>query len=327
MNGRRSLVMFLMLGGAAWGAPVPPPPEGFAGSQYIDASGCVFAREGSAWVARMVGGQQLCGFPPSLEARRQDATADRVLPLTPPPRPDPETLLLEQLADDLRPGEWKADPRQAEIRADPAPARHADPVELALRDAVAVAPALQAAGGIRLSPEVCAQLGYSGQGKGDGAGLCPGAVSEPRLAARPAGIAPVIPAKPAPAAKPARAAPPKAVPKPAQATRRAGQAPAAAAASQSASAPAAPKTATPPAAEMIPPSARYVQVGAYTDEENALIVLRALSTRGYKTGQTRTKGQDKAPRVIMAGPFADRQSLIAALNDLRANGYPAAVAR
>ena len=29
----------------------------------------------------------------------------------------------------------------------------------------------------------------------------------------------------------------------------------------------------------------------------------------------------------MAGPFTDRQSLIAALNDLRANGYPKAVAR
>lgn len=318
MNGRRSLVVFLMLGGAAWGAPVPPPPEGFAGSQYIDASGCVFAREGSAWVARTVGGQRLCGFPPSLEARRQDATADRVLPLTPPARPDPESLLLEQLAGDLRPGEWAADPRPAEPRAEPVPARRADPVELALRDAIAVAPALNVAGGIRLSPQVCARLGYGVEDTQPGVagGLCPGVVTEPSPVARPA--EPAL-AKPVSAPRPAGASPSKAAPKKAQKNP--------AAASRPATAPAAPRVASPPAAELIPPSARYVQVGAYADAENALIVLRGLSSRGYKTGQTRTKGQDTALRVIMVGPFADRQSLIAALNDLRANGYPAAVAR
>lgn len=78
---------------------------------------------------------------------------------------------------------------------------------------------------------------------------------------------------------------------------------------------------------MIPASARYVQVGAYSDDDNAMIVLRALAARGYPTGQTRSKDGSKPLRAIMAGPFPDRQALIAALNDLRRNGYPSAVAR
>ena len=78
---------------------------------------------------------------------------------------------------------------------------------------------------------------------------------------------------------------------------------------------------------MIPASARYVQVGAYGDEGNAMIVLRALTARGYPTGQGRATDGTKPLRLIMAGPFTDRQALIAALNDLRANGYPKAVAR
>ena len=78
---------------------------------------------------------------------------------------------------------------------------------------------------------------------------------------------------------------------------------------------------------MIPASARYVQVGAYGEEGNAMIVLRALAARGYPTGQGRTTDGTKPLRLIMAGPFTDRQALIAALNDLRANGYPKAVAR
>lgn len=318
MNGRRWLVVFLMLGGAARGAPVPPPPDGFTGNQYIDATGCVFQLQDARWIARMTGDQQLCGFPPSLAARRQDPTADRVLPLAPEPSPDPETLLLERLADGLRPGEWTADPRDPEPRAEPAPARRPDAVEVALRDAVDLAPALRAAGGITLSPDACARLGYhpGASASGGGAGLCPGEVLEPRLTVRHTAPAPAA-LKTAPAKKPATKAPdtslPKGDPAPVRTARRA--------------APATSRAAPAPATEMIPPSARYVQVGAYADAENALIVLRTLSARGYKTGQSRSKGKDEALRVILAGPFVDRQSLIAALNDLRANGYPAAVAR
>lgn len=78
---------------------------------------------------------------------------------------------------------------------------------------------------------------------------------------------------------------------------------------------------------MIPASARYVSVGRFADGENAMIVLRALAARGYPTAQTRSEKDGKVQRMIMAGPFADLQTLIAALNDLRRNGYAGAVAR
>ena len=80
-------------------------------------------------------------------------------------------------------------------------------------------------------------------------------------------------------------------------------------------------------AEMIPASARYIQVGAFQDGENALIVLRALSERGYPVAQTRITQKAKDMRVIMAGPFPDRQRLVEALSDLRRTGYAGAMPR
>ncbi|WP_231714318.1 hypothetical protein [Paracoccus liaowanqingii] len=52
-----------------------------------------------------------------------------------------------------------------------------------------------------------------------------------------------------------------------------------------------------------------------------------MAARGYSVGQGRVKGDASPLRLIMAGPFADRRALIVALNDLRRNGYPGAVAR
>lgn len=314
-----------MMGGSALAQPVPPPPDGFAGAQYIDGNGCVFGRQRTGWVQRLDGqGQAVCGFPPSLDARRRDAAADRVLPLTPGPAPDPATLLMEHLSRDLRPGEWTGDPRPAETRSEPQPSRLPDPVQTAITDAMQAAPAIREAAGLTLSPETCARLGYrpDGSGQASSSGLCAGMVSEPGLA----GVTPVVQVVPATRAPQPAAAPPAAA-RPAV-TRPAATRPAAptprAAAPVATVAPPAPARST---EEMIPPSARYVQVGAYSDEDNARIVLRALAARGYPTGQTRSTSDAGTLRVIMAGPFADRQALISALNDLRRNGWPGAVAR
>ncbi|MBM3606642.1 MAG: hypothetical protein FJX25_18630, partial [Alphaproteobacteria bacterium] len=236
-------------------------------------------------------------------------------------------------------GEWTHDPKPAETRAEPTPSRRPNALQGTLQDAVGVAPALRTASGVQLPPEACERLGYrpAAAGVDPGAltlGLCPGMSMSPSVAA----LAPVVPAvpsavRPSPQGKAAGAVPaprPAVAPesKPARqvATKpRPAQAPAK---TPSASAvrvvPAKPEA---PAREMIPPSARYVQVGAFADGENALIVLRRLSERGYPTGQARARQADKGMRVIMAGPFPDRQKLIEALNDLRANGYPGAVAR
>ena len=78
---------------------------------------------------------------------------------------------------------------------------------------------------------------------------------------------------------------------------------------------------------MIPANARYVQIGTYADEANALAALRRLSGMGYRTAQRHERSKDKVAKAILAGPFADRQALVAALSRLRANGYPRAVAR
>lgn len=317
MNVRVQVLALVMLAGAAGAAPVPPPPEGFAGTQYIDGQGCVFTRDGAGWAPRLDGaGQGLCGFPPSLAARRTDALTERVLPLTPPPAPDVETMLMEQLSRDLRQGEWAADPARPEERREAETPRVPDPMQTALRDALVLAPALRHASGLLGSPELCARLGYrvqDGAAEGSTLGLCPGMQSDPAAAVvRPGGAVPTPVAAPAPAptrtaARPQRSDVPKAQP---EADRRRP----------------APVVAT-PGPEMIPASARYVQVGSFADEENARIVLRAVAARGYPTGQARVREGDATLRLIMAGPFADRQALVAALNDLRRNGYPKARAR
>ncbi|WP_411839363.1 SPOR domain-containing protein [Paracoccus sp. ME4] len=317
MNARVQVLALVMLAGAAGAAPVPPPPEGFAGTQYIDGQGCVFTRDGAGWAPRLDGaGQGLCGFPPSLAARRTDALTERVLPLTPPPAPDVETMLMEQLSRDLRQGEWAADPAQPEERREAETPRVPDPMQTALRDALELAPALRNASGLSGSPELCARLGYrvqEGAAQGSTLGLCPGMQSDPAAASvRPGGATatpPPAPARTRVAARPEVRDVPRTQP---EADRRR-PAPAAAPAE--------------PGPEMIPASARYVQVGRFADEENARIVLRALAARGYPTGQARVREGDATVRLVMAGPFADRQALVAALNDLRRNGYPKARAR
>ena len=87
-------------------------------------------------------------------------------------------------------------------------------------------------------------------------------------------------------------------------------------------------TAEPPATvEMIPASARFVQVGSFTDDRNATLTIRRLTQMGFRVGQTFARRNDQRVRVILAGPFPTRQALVTALNHLRENGYPKAVAR
>ena len=65
-------------------APVPLPPDGFDGAQYIDRTGCVFVRTGAGWAARRDrNGRPICGFPPTLSSRRTDAEGDGVAEIMP----------------------------------------------------------------------------------------------------------------------------------------------------------------------------------------------------------------------------------------------------
>lgn len=368
----------LVLAGAARAAPVPPPPDDFSGSQYIDGTGCVFERQGEDWIARLDStSQPICGFPPSMSSRRTDPDTPSVLTSDPeePPAQGIEDMLVEQLASGLRQGEFTADPRPAEIRKD-VPARdrpNALQVQLdkQVQNEAKLRAAMVAAG--NTTSDLCAQLGYVPDddpkpflGGDVTQGLCPGmraatpaerVLAGERLEATGTAVA-VVPGSPA--AQPGKAeaaktavarADPLAVKAPVAAaaggtsksvtTKQVEAAKPAATARADTAAKVAPASsssvqarrvvkpgpATPPMIEMIPASARYVQVGAYTEDENAMIVIRRLSEMGYRTAQSFIRDDNRTFRLVMAGPFKDRQALVAALNQLRKQGYPQAVAR
>lgn len=341
--------------------PVPAPPDGFAGAQYVDGKGCVYQREGSDWTERRdKAGAAICGFPPTLSSRRTDPEADRILPASDPaPPPGPEELLVDQLSAGLRQGEFLADPappeprREPDLIGPPAPLQ-ADLVRLAAQHA-ALRSALRGAG--ETESDLCALLGYRPDnnpapilGRDVTQGLCPGMraplpqerVSEggaPPMRKAEAEAAPapenktadhaeqhpnaMVASAPPAAASPAAARPP--APAPMAETAQAEPAPPAASVIARRDRPAPP--ASPPQVELIPATARYVQVGTYRDDANAVLAIRRLSDLGYPVVQQRRPEADHQTRTIMAGPFTDRRSLISALNRLRDSGYPKAVAR
>lgn len=69
----RALVWLLALAGVAGAEPLKPaelPPAGYAGLQYVDSKGCMFARAGNGtevlWIPRVSRkGVPVCGNPPS----------------------------------------------------------------------------------------------------------------------------------------------------------------------------------------------------------------------------------------------------------------------
>lgn len=293
----------MLLAARAVASPQPPPPADFTATQYIDGAGCVFERAGDAWQARVdTDGAPVCGFPPSLSARGSGVAVTTAAQEDPP---SVEQRLNQQLAQGLRDGEFRADPAPREQRLDP-PQQPQSP----MLDMIAVMMRQQAglmAGGE--AARLCALLGYRPEPTGlvpPGAdvtqGYCPAMRAE---VPRPLAVAPN------PVTDPVRALPRPSPQKPGASSATARR-----------------QAATPPrrepAVEMIPASARYVEIGSYADDSNANSAIRTLSQRGYPVGQSRARRQDGTVRVILAGPFADRQSLVAALNDLRRNGYPRA---
>ncbi|SNR52515.1 SPOR domain-containing protein [Paracoccus sediminis] len=320
------MVLVLLLPGGLMAAPEPPPPGDYPGAQYIDRTGCVFVRQESGWVPRVDGQDApICGFPPSQSA--QPAPQDA-------PAPSPESILADVLSQGLRSGDLLTDP-PAEPLAQVAP----DPAQADLDAALAKQIELDArlrnamTGG---APDgLCARLGYRNGGGsapivgGDVTqGLCPGMTATdpaPRIVAA-ASPTPVI-ALPAPegeAVAETRTARPR--PQATMPTRRSlavSEKPAPVAARR----PAAPQAERQSLVEMIPANARYVQIGTYGDDGNALAALRRLSQLGYRTAQSRESRDGGTRKAILAGPFGDRQALVSALTRLRASGYPRAVAR
>lgn len=308
----------------AWSQDVP---DGFQGAQFIDASGCVFARQNGRWTARLDrDGEQICGFPPTEIAGSRDHPTSKSV----------GDRLQTALAEGLRDGDLAGDRRGVGERNAPV----VEPAQTALQDRVAqqvkaveAVRTAVAAAGPRSSP-LCGQLGYVPTAQPDPIigtdvtqGLCPGMrapLPEERLISPPIvrltepakqEVAAPVPDQPQDAAQSARPAPRR---KPA------------------ASSPATPSivarrpqviASQKSMVELIPAGARFVQVGTFVDDQNATIAIRKLSQLGYRVAQSHVRRDYKQVRVVMAGPFTDRQALIMALNHLRAAGYPKAVAR
>ncbi|MTE01396.1 hypothetical protein GIY56_13995 [Paracoccus sp. YIM 132242] len=315
------MVLVLLLPGRVWAMPEPPPPGDFPGAQYIDRTGCVFVREGEDWKPRLdKQGAPICGFPPSQPAEMVEAPADP---------PSPEEVLTAVLAEGLRSGDLLANPAAAplgDVAPDPAQAQ----LDRTLARQVELDGRIRSALAGRAPDGLCARLGYRPAedaapiiGGDVTQGLCPGMIApELEPAIKTASVQPQTAPVPAPAERPAKlsrkAEPPASRPQRTEPPKTA---------SVVARRPEPAQTAAPASVEMIPAHARYVQIGIYADEANALAALRRLSGMGYRTAQRHERSQDKAAKAILAGPFADRQALVAALTRLRANGYPRAVAR
>ncbi|SNT74670.1 SPOR domain-containing protein [Paracoccus seriniphilus] len=301
---------------AAGAAPVPLPPDDFDAAQYVDGAGCVFRREEGRWEpVTDRNDQPICGFPPTFADREDDRTAARK---------DPEDLLAGQLAADARQGEFLADPRARETRAEPLSETVSSPVLTGID-------ALVRQGGWTLTSQgplakrTCDLLGYEaasaddlGLGQDVTLGLCRGMSldlpatayvdtpareversdedSNVRVRAAPSGSTREYPAKPQEPDTSARSA---------QASAGRGD----------------------DEIEMIPPTARYVQIGAYADEQKAQAVMRRVADLGYSLAQKRLQQDKSEIRLVFVGPFANRRALIAALNHLRSTGYPQAFAR
>ncbi len=312
----------LMLPGLLRASPVPPPPDDYSGAQYIDGAGCVYVRSGASWQQRLDrDGTQVCGFPPSLPFG--DGYAG--------PVPSAQERLATMLASDLRPGEWAVDPNPIEERRDPAPTPGDDRLTRDVADSLQVVGQVRgaAAASVVGGDRVCGLLGYAPAGSGQPVvghdvtlGLCPGmraGVPAPQIVA---GVAPKDEAaRPRDNGAKAVSAPPtKSGAKQRQPASTVRTAP-------DRARPAPVERASGDQPEMIPASARFVRVSAFADDGNATLVLRKLSDMGYPVGQRYEQRGGKRLRVVMAGPFTDRQALISALNKIRGNGYPGATAR
>lgn len=303
----RCVLVFLLLAARAMAAPEPPPPAGFQDAQYIDGAGCVFQRQGAVWQQRLDGrGQKICGFPPTMSYRSEvgsDAPVQSV-----------EEQIFERFSAELRDGEFVADRHPVEPRKPlptSGPSTIQRDIQTRLRNSAALK--VQIWGGA--DSRLCALLGYSPDppsglryDRDVTQGLCPGmsvAIPSPRyvsLAADTPKHVRVV--APAPAAVP-RARPEKA--SVISATER--------------------KQSPTLGPEMIPAHAKYIQVGAFRDSESAMAVARRLLAAGHKVGRIYRWQNGEELQLITVGPFADRQTLVRALAQLRVEGYARAQPR
>ncbi|WP_157994897.1 SPOR domain-containing protein [Paracoccus tegillarcae] len=309
--------------GANPAGPLERPPEEFAGAQYIDSAGCVYLRQGSVWAPRLDrDGAVICGYPPSLPfaAGSVDPGADAALRLS------------VTLADGLQDGDLHDDPNDP-LRRMPAPTPHASEQRLTgLEASLKALPSMRAAaaGSTADSQQLCDLLGYDenqGRGAGTGAtlGICAGGGADltPKVTHPANGGVAGDQGRRDVAATPVNASRAKSgSARRAQASQKAGSGK-----NRDTSRLAVVSGSTNnQSVEMIPAGAHYVQIGRFT-AERAETVIQGLLASGYPVVRSTAEDPKTGGRLIMAGPFSDRQAVIVALSQLRGAGYPGAFAR
>lgn len=333
----RILVAFFVLvvfAESALAAPVPSPPDDYSSDQYVDGRGCVFNRDDHGWKNRVDSkGRHICGFPPSLSVRRTDPDTVSVLSgEAQPVRPDPEMDLTRQLASGLRRGEFVADKRAPEPLKE-LPVSDGGLGAL-IEEQIRLQNALQTAfAGDLGNTEICRSLGYHPSrdvrpiwGRDVTQGFCPGMIaSEPGLKIsypasdandaeeknNPAGI--VVASTSPNLPKPAERALPRPTRKPHhEVVRRKRIKPA---------------STTGAPVELIPATARYVEVGTYAVTNAAATAKQRIARLGYPVGSGQQVTEKGIYNQVFAGPFDDRRSLVVALKLLREKGFPSAYAR
>lgn len=354
------IICLALLAAPLHARPSPPPPGDFRGHIYVDSTGCVFHRDGRKWTERRVDGQQICGFPPSLDPLRFDVTE------TAPKSPNMiavEHDLLGVLASEIRQGELTADKRDREYiaKAPPAPGQGKFTAELMAmmrRDSE-----LQSKlSGSFHANDVCKRLGYSAEldprpilGWDVTMGLCPdtrATAPRERIAfgqrlkdglAEHQGDLPEN-EKPATQSPSEVASDDKAIEVAASTAMQTPSLPANpdlkkitkvqnSAAKTSISKPpgqgvkAKSENSRAAGNQTAEGTRKYVEVGIYRDDQPAEQTIGNLTKMGYPAAQAYRRQDRQTVRIIYAGPFHDSSGLNAALNALRKAGYADAVTR
>lgn len=333
--------------GQAWAAgpaPAEPPPEDFTARQYIDSTGCVFLRDDAGrWAPRVArDGSQLCGYPPSLSARGR-VPDPRLADAARRGRADQVEQVLNQLViTNLKPGELASDTRPREALTDhgPEPAPQGPLDQLKAEISASAEVRQQMAAGIKPNLRLCELLGYDGQrippkdgdlGRDPTQGYC-GSLPQVDLArlafARPAGGAVPKPPEVATVAAPVMTARPQPrATRPATPIRLA----AAEARTPAASPPrGAAKPTAPPVPDIashIPPGARFVHVGSYSVQANAEATGHRVAQLGLPVSRAVQVRPGRDVQVVIAGPFAGREAVVRALDQIRKAGFSDAYAR
>lgn len=312
--------------------PAETPPPDFTAGQYIDSAGCVFVRTDGGWHGRVDrDGAAVCGYPPTLSARRTGPESEPALF----PRPElPAAARIERdltqaiipnlQAAELTGPEGKAGKTPAEAVANsaalpvvadqPRGELTSDPLQIGA--VIAQAPALsrQMAGPGR-TDRLCALIGAS-QPAPDAAslGLC-------GSAAPLASLNHISPGRKGGAA----AGRSDATARSAGATKsdlahlgaKRQEVKAVARGSRTDRADASGKAASPDDMRMVPPGARFVQIGSFRDAGQAQATAGKLARLGVPVA----RAKDGRAELILVGPLKGREAIVRMIERLRHAGY------